>query len=217
MLDLSQSIWSLPVVVIDTETTDLPERGGRCVEIAAVRYEDGLPVARFSSLVNPQCLIPESATAIHGIKDADVEHKPTLAELAGDLLKVCSGAVPCAYSANFDRAILHAEIQGRDCLAFDPSWAWIDVLVMVKHFDRFVKGSGRHKLANACARHGIEIKGAHRAEADAIATGALLWTFKSKLGDVSAEHLIQRCEERRAEQERDFQKWLARQPKREAV
>lgn len=215
MTDVSRIVWDLPIVVIDTETSGLPDAGGRCVEIAAVRFESGLPVARYSTLVNPGHPIPAEATAIHGIKDADVVGKPSLPEAASEMIAVCRGAVPCAYQAHFDRAILHAEVTGNDCLAFDPAQSWLDVLVLVKHFDRFVKGKGRNKLAAACARHGIELSGAHRAEADAIATGGLLWTFKPKLGDITAEHLIARCDERRAEQEREFQAWLAKQPRRE--
>lgn len=216
MTDLSSSVWDLPVVVIDTETTGLPP-DGRCVEIAAVRYERGLPVARFSSLIFPGCPIPAEATAIHGIKDDDVLRKPRLAEVSGDLMRVCNGAVPCAYSANFDRAILHAEIQGDDCMTFDPEQAWIDVLVLVKHFDRWAKGKGRHRLTSTCARHGIALEGAHRAEADAIATGALLWSFKGKVGDMSAEKLIAAICKRRAEQEADFARWRASQSKKEAA
>lgn len=209
--DLNACVWDTPITVLDTETTGLPEAGGRCVEIAAVRFESGVPVARFSSLVNPGVPIPAEATAIHGIKDSDVAGKPTLSEVAGELLRVCRGAVPCAYSAPFDRAILHAEITGQECLAFDPAQAWIDVLVLVKHFDRYVGGKGRHKLENACKRHGIELEGAHRALADAIACGGLLRAFKSRLGNVSAAQLIERCEARRAEQEADFAAWKERQ------
>lgn len=209
-LDLSACVWRLPVAVIDVETTGLPEHGGRVCEIAAVRYEDGLPVSRFASLVNPGHPIPEAATKVHGIVDADVVDKPRLPELAGELLRVCSGAVACAYNAPFDRGMLHAEITGKDCHAFDPEQSWIDPLPMVRHFDRWERGTGRHKLENACKRRGIVLEGAHRALADALATGALLWTFKAKLGDISAADLIKRCEERRQEQDAEFVKWMAR-------
>lgn len=217
MMDLKRAIFELPVAVLDFETTGLPENGGRACEVAAIRYEDGLPVARFSSLVNPGCKIPPEAVAVHGIRDADVAGAPTLPELAGGLLRICEGAVPCAYQAPFDRHMLHQEVTGLDCLAFDPAQSWIDVLVLVRHFDRWERGKGRHKLANACKRHGIELSGAHRAEADAIATGALLWAFKKRLGDVTAEQLIKRCDERRAEQDAEFRAWLAKQPPREGA
>lgn len=209
-LDLSKPWHSLPIAVIDTETSGLAP-DGRVVEIAAVRFEGGVPVARFCSLVNPGHPIPEGATGVHGITDAMVSSAPRLADVAAGLLRVCRDAAPCAYNAPFDRFMLHSEVTGTDCMAFDSARSWLDVMIMAKHFDRFARGTGRHKLVNVCARNGIEIKGAHRAEADAIACGALLWAFKSKLGDVSAENLIKRCDERRAEQEADYQAWKARQ------
>lgn len=209
--DLSTCVWSLPVAVLDTETTGLVDHGGRVCEIAVVRYEGGFPVARYSSLINPGLPIPESATNVHGISDADVAGKPRLPEVAGELLRVCAGAVTCAYNAPFDRAMLHAEITGTDCHAFDPEQSWIDPLVLVRHFDQKVSGKGRNKLENACARRGITLEGAHRALADALATGALLWTFKAKLGDISAADLIAKCDQRRAEQDLEFNKWRARQ------
>lgn len=215
--DLTTHVWSLPLVVLDTETTGLPEHGGRVCEIGACRFEGGVPVARFTSLVNPGHEIPAAATAIHHITTEQVANAPTLPELAGDLLKICDGAVTCAYSAPFDKGMLHAEIQGQDCHAFDPAQSWIDILVLVRHFQRFVSGSGRHKLTNVCARMGIVLDNAHRADSDALAAGLVLHRLRDKIGDVSAARLIERCDVRRAEQDKSFQEWLARQPKRETA
>jgi len=212
--DLTASVWRLPLVVIDTETTGLPDRGGRVCEIAAVRFEGGVPVATFGSFVNPGCPIPPEATAIHHITDADVAEAPTLPELAGRLLEVCAGAVTCAYNAPFDRAMLHAQVQGSDCHAFDPAESWVDVLVLVRHFQRYVSGQGRHKLTSVCARMGIVMGTAHRADADAIAAGLVLHRLKDKIGDVSAAHLIERCDVRRREQDEAFAVWRAQQTER---
>lgn len=214
-LDLNVSVWGLPLVFIDTETTGLPP-GGRVCEVAAVRFEGGVPVARFCSYINPGCPIPPEATAIHHITDADVAGAPMLPEVAADLFKVCDGAVACAYSAHFDRGMLHSEISGKDCHAFDPEQSWVDVLVLVRHFDRYASGKGRHKLTAACARRNIIVENAHRADADAIACGVLLHRLKPRIGDVSAAQLIGRCDVRRAEQDKAFQAWLSSQPQAES-
>lgn len=213
--DLSTIVWELPLVVIDTETTGLPPDGKVC-EIAAVRFEGGVPVARFRSHINPGCAIPAEATAIHGITDEDVASAPSLPEVSADLFKVCDGAVTCAYSADFDRGMLHAGIQGQDCHAFDPAQSWVDVLVLVRHFHRYVSGSGRHKLAATCARLDIILDNAHRADSDAVAAGLVLHRLKSAIGNMSAARLIERCDARRVEQDAAFQRWLDRQPKRSA-
>jgi DNA polymerase-3 subunit epsilon len=196
--ELARNIWDLDVVVIDTETTGLPENDGRPVEIACVRFSGGLPVAQWSSLVNPGVPIPAEATAIHKITDE---------------MGLCKDAVPCAYNAEFDRFMLHREISGTDCLAFNPEQSWIDPLVMIRDVDKFVSGKGKNKLENACRRRGIIIEGAHRAKADALATGFLLWRLKERIGDISAADLIRRCDVRRKVQEAEFAAWQARQPK----
>jgi DNA polymerase III epsilon subunit-like protein len=203
--------------VLDTETTGLPESGGRVCEVAVVRFEQGVPVSRFSSLIDPGCPIPAEATAVHKITDADVAGKPSLPDIAHELFRVCDGAVTAAYAASFDRHMIHAQIQGKDCHAFDPEQSWIDVLPLVRHYDRFVSGKGRNKLTAACARRNIIVEGAHRAMADAMACGFLLHRFQQRLGNPSAAQLIARCDARRVEQDAEFQKWLARQPKKEAV
>lgn len=217
-LDLTKPWHELPIACIDVETTGVGD-DARVVDVAAVRFEGGLPVARFTSLVNPGVPIPGDATAVHGITDDMVADAPSLKDaLDAAWLRVCKHAVPCAYNAPFDRRFVLAALNGSRALditypVVDPGLSWIDPFILVKHFDRYVKGKGRHKLAAACARHGVDMSGAHRAEADALACGGLLWSFRKNLGDVSAASLIQRCDERRQEQEAEYQRWKATQPK----
>lgn len=215
-IDLSLPWHTLPHAVLDFESTGI-DADRKAVEVAAVRFEGGCPVARFSTLLHPGIPIPEAATKVHGINDAMVANAPRLSDVAGDLLRICRGSFPVAYSAHFDREMLHAEITGKDCMAFDTDHSWADLLVIIRDVDRWERGPGRHKLVNACKRYGVIIEGAHRAEADALGTGALLWALKDRLGDISAADLIRRCDVRRMVQDAEFAAWKARQPKREAV
>lgn len=218
MLDLSRPWFELPIVCLDVETTGVGD-DAQVVDVAAVRFEGGMPVARFSSLVNPGVPVPAEATAVHGITDEMVAGAPVLkCALDAAWNAVCRHAVPCAYNAPFDRRFILPALADARALdiaypVVDPALSWLDPLVLVKHFDRYEKGKGRHKLETACLRHGVVMTGAHRAEADALACGGLLWAFKSKLGNVSAAALIQRCDERRKEQEADYQRWKASRPK----
>lgn len=175
-VDLDLCWTQQPVSVLDFETCSLrPEDG--VVEIAVARFENRVCVASWSSLINPGRPIPAAATDIHGITDADVAGAPTLVDVASELLNQCWGAIPCAYSAEFDRGFLHHQITGTDCRAFDPAVRWLDPLVIVRKVDRYVSGKGRHKLEATCRRYGIRIDQAHRAKADAIACGTLLYTL----------------------------------------
>jgi len=220
MLDLSRPWHELPVVVLDTETTGVGE-DDRIVELAACRFEGGMPVAKWSAIVDPGREIPADVTAVHGISNDDVRGMPRLGAVLHGFAEVCKGAVPCAFNSEFDRKMLHRELAGSNwlalnvtCLAFDTEQTWIDPLVIVRDADKYEKGK---KLQDACGRRGIVMEGAHRALADVLACGALLWALKPRIGDISAEQLIRKCDKRRSAQEADFQAWLARQPKKESA
>lgn len=221
--DMLKRWVELPIVVMDVETCGLdPEKHG-VVEFAAVRFEMGMPVKRFGTLVDPCMPIPAEASEIHGIKDEDVDGKPTLAQAIIEAAPLLVGAYPAAYNASFDRSfILPALDDGPSvfpkALTFDPDWPWLDPLVMVRKFDSRVPGKGRHKLAASCERHGIPLNEAHRAQDDAEAAGRLMFKLVDEnqaVGNLTISEMLRRQKMRAAEQEADFQKWLARQPKRD--
>ena len=178
-IDLTKCWTEQPLVVVDFETCGLDASNG-AVEVAAVRFEGGVVVDSFSTLLDPGHPIPPDATAIHGITDAMVANAPTLLSVAASLLRVCRDAIPCAYSSDFDRSFLHAQITGNECPAFDPEQRWMDPLVIVKDVDKYVKGKGRHRLTATCARWKVTLDEAHRARADAEAAGRLLYALLEK-------------------------------------
>lgn len=220
MLD---QLWdTVPVVVIDFESCGPEPTTCEPVEVAAVRFENGKRVAGASSLIDPGCAIPAEAQAIHGITDDMVKGAPSLTEalLAIRFAELCEGAWPVGYNGQrFDRTILHRFVTGERLAATDPGAVWLDPLILVRHIDRFVSGSGRHRLAAACMRRGIVPENTHRADADAELTGRLLYgpdiqrvLRGRRLGEVLERQVI-----RAAEQEADFQAWLAKQPPREGA
>jgi len=215
MLDMDKCWVEHDVCVLDFETCGLLPADGAC-DVAAVRFSGGRIVDTFTSLINCGKPIPEAASAIHGIRDEHVLDAPTLEELAPHLLRLASGAIPCAYNAVFDAGFLHAAITGTDCEMFDPSFEqWLDPLVVARDVDRFASGKGRHALEKVCARRGITIEGAHRALPDATATGQLLLEMlrRNEIKPCPLGKLLSHMAMRRKHQEQDFQGWLARQPK----
>ncbi len=71
-----------PMVFIDVETTGLKPYADRIVELSVLKvYPDGREEFK-SHRVNPGVPIPPEATAIHGIKDADVANEPTFSQFA---------------------------------------------------------------------------------------------------------------------------------------
>lgn len=99
-----------PLVVFDVEATGLNKRADRIVAIALVRYEPLGTAESFHYLLNPGLPIPEEATAIHGIADADVKDAPTFADMAGILERHFAGADLAGYNVlGYDIQILAEE------------------------------------------------------------------------------------------------------------
>jgi DNA polymerase III epsilon subunit-like protein len=211
MLDPTKLWNELPIVVIDFETTGPDPKVAAPVEVGAARFEGGRVVAEWSSLVNPGCPIPEAATAIHGITDAMVAEAPPLMLLSPKLYELARDAVPVGYNAPYDRTVLHRYITGPDCPLFAPSQEWIDVYVIVAsgRVDKYVSGTGRLKLDAACKRWGIDLDGAHRALADAKATGQLLFRLLEKEAVKSCQlgKLLEHTTKQRGEHEADHARW----------
>jgi DNA polymerase-3 subunit epsilon len=222
LLDPALSWWSFPLVIVDFETTGTDPAECAPVSVAAIRLEQGVERGHFYSLVRPGIAIPPEASAIHGITDDDVREAPYLDALAPELCTLAHGAVPCGYNgATFDAVILHRYIKGSDCPLFDPGQEWIDPLVMIRSIDRYVKGSGRHKLSTTCARWGVPFAegAAHNALEDVRGVGRLLRELV-RLDKVRTRTSLRRMLEyiaiKRAEQDARFEAYLARLAAKEA-
>lgn len=81
-----------PLIIFDLETTGLSTSEDRIIELA---YEKIMPSGEIISEVfriNPGMPIPETATKINGITDADVSDAPSFASLAYNLWNMFEGA-----------------------------------------------------------------------------------------------------------------------------
>ncbi len=97
-------------VMLDLETTGGSAVHDRITEIAAVRVENGVEVARWSTLVNPGVSIPPFIQSLTGITDAMVEDAPTFAQVAPRLLELLDGAVFVAHNVRFDHGFVVNEL-----------------------------------------------------------------------------------------------------------
>jgi DNA polymerase III epsilon subunit family exonuclease len=94
--------------VIDLETTGFSAMHDRVVEMACVLIQDRAIVEHWSTLVNPERPIPEYATRVHGITDADVAFAPSFELAQRRLYRFCRGATVVAHNAAFDLSFLPA-------------------------------------------------------------------------------------------------------------
>ena len=144
-------------IYYDTETTGVRPEKDRIVEIAAF---DPLNGTHLELLVNPGQLIPEEATAIHGITNEMVANAPTFAEAGQAFIDFCSGS--CVLIAhnndNFDKHFLTHESK-RHNLSI-PDWPMLDSLKWAR---KYRPDLPRHSLQFLRQIYGVAENNAHRA------------------------------------------------------
>ena len=204
--------WAaLPLAVIDFETTGFDSELDRVVEVGVVCFHHGEVSNRVNWLVQPGMPIPEGAISVHGITDAMVADAPRFAQVAEELRQVLVGHLPVAYNATFDRKFMHAEMARagvtRDLPpAIDPKVTWVDPLVWVRELMSEEKSK---RLGDICERLGVPLSDAHRAWADAEATGKVLLALADRMPKTYAE-LIRIQDQYGAQQEVELADWRRR-------
>ncbi len=108
-------------VALDVETTGLRPLHQRVIEVAAVRYRNGVEVAHFESLCNPERRIPKYISGLTGLADADVADAPRFAEVADDLVSFVGSSLVVGHNVGFDIAFVNGELKrlGRPALIND--------------------------------------------------------------------------------------------------
>jgi len=185
-------------VVFDTETTGYAPSRDRIIELAAVRFSDGQPVCRFSTLIDPERPIPLEATEVNNITDEMVSCAPKLYQVLPAFEDFVGGSPMVAHNLHFDLKCLY--YSGSNI--FDVKRKYFDTLeiarqVLKRHRriynpypdpdniteEEYYYGNygedyeyndvENHKLGTLCEYYGIVHPGPHRADADALVTGDL--------------------------------------------
>ena len=99
------------IAFVDLETTGATGLRDRITEIGIVRVADGEMVEEWSTLVDPQCSIPEDIRILTGITNEMVRGKPTFAELYWELRERLDGHLFVAHNARFDYGFLKHEFR----------------------------------------------------------------------------------------------------------
>lgn len=107
------------IVAIDLETTGLSPLSDKIIEIAAIKIENK-KIHTFHQLINPEILIPEFTTKIHGITDEDVQAMPNIKSIMPGLLEFIGDSAIVAHNALFDVGFLAKEISFNK-LSFSPN------------------------------------------------------------------------------------------------
>jgi DNA polymerase-3 subunit epsilon len=158
-----------PLVVLDLETTGTDTKNDRIVEISIVTIQPDGGHKTATMRINPEMSIPAEATAVHGITDADVVAKPTFTRAAAKLAAALDGCDLCGFNLlKFDLKLLVAEFQRAETPFALHGRRFIDPCVI---YHKCEPRSLTAALKHYCDR---DHDGAHGAEADVMATVAVL-------------------------------------------
>lgn len=151
-------------VCIDCESTGLDPKADRIIEVAAAKFSIKDVYDKYESLVNPECIIPESSIEIHHITQDMVQGKPLIKEILPELLKFIGRSVLVGHGVGFDVDLIAtaAEREGIHCTLRHNRI--LDTLRMA----RIYGDSPTNSLEQLRKHFNIELEGAHRAMNDVV-------------------------------------------------
>lgn len=171
-------------VVLDIETTGLsPLKGGRIIEIGAVKIVNEEIVDTFSQLIYPEMKIYKKIIDITGITNEMLSDKPVFREVLPKFYKFIGNTTVVAHNSGFDwdRFLLFYFSK----VGIIPTNQVVDTLLLSREL---FPNASSHKLEDICRELGIVLSNAHRAENDAIATSKLFLEIRKLcLKDFNAE------------------------------
>ncbi len=158
-----------PIIFFDLETTGTNITHDRIVEISLIKIMPNGEELERTIRVNPEMHIPEEATAVHHITDADVANCRTFKMIAKDLAQSFTGCDIAGFNSNrFDIPMLDQEFQ-RAGVKFDfTKPRFVDVQTI------FHKKEQRTLIAAYKFYCGKDLTEAHSANADTRATYEVL-------------------------------------------
>lgn len=153
---------------LDTETTGMDPRRDGVVSLGAVRFDhQGTVLDELGLTVDPRMPIPASATAIHGIADADVAGAPVLEEALRTFRAFVGDAVPVAHMGAFDLAFLRRPLREA---RLPPLERMLDTAVLAR---RLIGPLPDDSLEAICAYLGLVPRGRHTSVGDARIASAI--------------------------------------------
>jgi DNA polymerase III epsilon subunit family exonuclease len=98
-------------IALDVETTGLRPLTNRIIEIAAIRFRDGMESERFVTYLQPDKKLPSVIVNLTGIRDADLVDAPYFRDIADDLGDFLADELVVGHNVGFDLSFVAAEMK----------------------------------------------------------------------------------------------------------
>ena len=164
--------------VVDIETTGLNPITDSIIEIGAIKFEGGVMVDSFDSLLQPDSkhynyYVSSFITNLTGITNEMLEKAPPTYEVIEDFYRFLGDSIIVGYNVNFDVNFLYHNFER--VLDVPLTNDFIDILRMAK---RLYPEMAHHRLGDMVCRFGLVNEHAHRALSDCEVTAECFAIFK---------------------------------------
>ena len=98
--------------IIDIETTGGNyQKGGKIIEVSIIIFDGNKIINRYTSLVNPNCKIPNFIVGLTNINDTMVQKAPTFKEIAKKIDDLTKKTIFVAHNTIFDYNFIKGEMK----------------------------------------------------------------------------------------------------------
>lgn len=150
-------------VVIDIETTGLDPHFDDIIELAGIKYADGIEIERFQTLVNAE--VDEFVTELTGITNEMLRDAPNINDALPRFLAFVGDSPVVGHNVNFDINFIYDNAEYIGLPAFSNNF--VDTMRISR---RLYKDMKNHKLSTLSAYLGIDSVIEHRALSDCLVT-----------------------------------------------
>ncbi|HRC53668.1 MAG TPA: 3'-5' exonuclease, partial [Bacillota bacterium] len=163
-------------VAFDTETTGLVPEQDHIIEVGLVKFHNGEPIDRWTSLIKPQGKVGLKTLRLTGIALEDLEDGALLSDVCAEIEKFRGDLPLVGHNPEFDAAFLSKSIPGF------PGVLVYDTLELARIV---YPGFKTYKLSDLAQNLNIILNDAHRACDDAEASGILFRLIQERIMSMS--------------------------------
>lgn len=173
---LTTHIESASLVVFDFETTGLDTNRDRIIEIGALKIRHGQIIEEFSTLIEPDIPMTQTAANVTGITPEMLVGQPRIESVLPDLLRFMEGSLLVAHNAEFDMAFLRHACRR---VGIKLEWPCFCTLKLTRQLLPQLESRNLDALA---AHYGLTFEARHRSIGDCKVTSAVLHSVLAREG-----------------------------------
>ena len=169
-----KSIWDVPFIIVDVETTGTSPKTNRLTDIACITVLGGEIISEYQSLVNPHQPIPEFIERMTGITNKMARNAPEASIVMPKIQKLFAqeDVVFTAHNAQFDLPFVNQTLTLTGMKPITNA-----SLCTLKLARRILNKDLKKNLGSVSDFFNIRIENRHRAYGDAYATAKVLICF----------------------------------------